>query len=414
MTASISASTAILKRKYKDGVPKLQFKTAKFMAMAANKTDFTGEDYRVALQTENPQGVGASISVAQASVKQGSYFGFTLKRKSYYGVARCTGEAMKAATLSGGGALVDLWSNEMDGISKEVLRSLEIGALGNGTGIIGQIASGQGTSTVTLTKATDAAKFAFGMRVQVIDNATYSPTIRGTTASAEVVGIDRNAGTITIVGNWSTVMTGAQAGDFIIRNGDAAVGGVNTIPAGVKAWIPGGSTPGTWYGVNRNVDPTRLAGQVYDGTGVALEQGLIDMDSLLSVQGMENELTFWTNPRDIRTIKKSLTGKVLYERSSITSRVAGISFQALQFEGDNGSIKIVSHPYVTEGEGMMLHMPSFALNSAGEAPMILDFDSNNFLRQSNEDAYEVRYGVYGEWGCSNPLANVRAINWGTP
>lgn len=412
MTATVTTSQAILKRRYKEGVPKLQFRKTKFMAMVSNKTDFVGDDYAIALETENPQGLGPTIALAQAALEPGKYNRFVINRRRYYGVARIDGEALRAATMRGGGALVDLWTNEMDGVSNQVLVDLEIGAFGNGSGARGQIASGQATATITLTNPTDAAKFALGMLVCAVSDTTLSPTVRGAGASAKIIGIDRTNGTLTTTGNWSTVISGATANDWLVRAGDQAAAGVHKVPAGVKQWIAGGATPGTWAGLNRNADPTRLAGQVFDATGIAMEQALIDMESLLSVQGQENELVFWTNPRDVRQIKKSLTGKTIYDRAQVTAKNGAISFQALQFEGDNGTVKILTNPFVTSGEAGLLHMPSFSLYSAGAAPMILDFDSNNFLRQSNEDAYEVRFGVYGDWGCSNPLANVRAINWG--
>lgn len=412
MTATNATSAAILKRKYKDGVPKLQFTKALFVSTSDNRTDWVGDDFQIALQTAAPQGLGYDVATAQASLAPSKYDAFRITRKEYFGVARVTGQALRTATTQGGGALVDLWTREIDSLTGQFAIELEIGAFGNGSGVRGQIASGQGTNTLQLTVPTDVAKFEVGMRVVGVSDATLSPTVRAAGTSALITGINRATGTLTTSGNWTTVITGLAAGDYLVRAGDQASGGVANIPSGLKQWCVGGATPGTHAGLNRNVDPVRLAGQVYDGAGVPIEQAVMEMDSRLTLQGQANELILWVNPADHTNLKKSLTAKSIYERAEVQSKIADVSFKAIQFEGDYNTIKVLPNVFVAKGESFLVNMKSMHLCSAGAAPMILDMDSNEFLRVSTADAYEVRVGMYGDWGCSNPLSNIRGINFG--
>ena len=114
--ATNALSVAILKRRYASGrVPKANFVDFPFVANCPKKEDFVGDDYAIAIQTENPQGVGNTVAAAQTAAAQGNYVRFLLTRVEYFGVARIKGQALRTATLKGDGAMVDLWKNETDG-----------------------------------------------------------------------------------------------------------------------------------------------------------------------------------------------------------------------------------------------------------------------------------------------------------
>ena len=48
----------------------------------------------------------------------------------------------------------------------------------------------------------------------------------------------------------------------------------------------------------------------------------------------------------------------------------------------------------------------------GPAPQILDFDSNEFLRVTNDDSYEVRVGYYGNYSNAAPAFWNNISNFG--
>lgn len=408
MTATNTLSTAILKRRYAGGkLPKAQF--AEFPAFEAceKKEDFVGDDYVLALQTENPQGVGKTIPDAQGAAAQGTYRRFLLSRVEYFGVARIKGQALRTATTRGDGALVDLWTNEMDGIQRSVLKMLEIFFFGNGNGVLGTVATGVTGNTITLSIAEDINNFDLGARVKFVSDTTFSPTVRG--GEAVVTSINRATGTLTTNANWNTLIVGATNGDSIVRAGDQASGGTNSVPAGLRKWLEGGAAPGTWKGLDRNEDPVRLASQVLDMSGLPMAESIIDLESLVTIQGKTPKKRLIGNPRDFRQVKKTQYGKVMLSSGGGSPT---IGFDGAKWAGDGGEINVLLSPFCPKGNVFLKDMSTFAMYSAGPAPQPLDFDKSDFLRVATDDAYEVRIGLYGDFGERMPVGSIRGTNWG--
>ena len=412
MTATNALSVAILKRRYAGGkVPKANFTDFPFISNVQKKEDWTGDDYAIAIQTENAQGVGPSIADAQSAAAQGNYVRFLLTRKEYFGVVRIKGQALRTATTKGDGAVVDLWKNECDGITQTFLKCLEINGFGTGNGVLGTISTGVTGAAVTLTVVEDVANFDIGMKVKLVSATTLSPTTRAGTAT--ITSVDRAAGTLSLAaGNWDAIITGATNGDSLVRAGDQAVAGTPTVPSGMRQWLIGGATPGTHASLSRNTDPVRLASQSLDMTGLPMSDAIIDLESLISTQGQLTSKKLWAHPRDFRQVKKSLGGKVNFPREKMSSTVAGLSFSAIQWEGDAGTIPMMLSPFCPRQNVFLKDMSTFALYSIGPAPQPLDLDKSDFLRVATDDAYELRIGMYGDWGDDSPVKSARGTNWG--
>lgn len=408
MTATNALSTAILKRRYAGGkLPKAQFAEFPAFNECEKKEDFVGDDYVLALQTENPQGVGTTIALGQTAAAQGAYKRFLLTRLEYFGVARIKGQALRTATTRGDGALVDLWTNEMDGIQRSVLKMLEIFFFGNGNGVLGTVASGEGTPTITLTVAEDVNCFDVGMRVKGVSSTGLSPTVRA--GEAVITAINRATGTLTISGNWTASITALAAGDSLVRSGDQAIAGAASVPAGLRRWLEGGAAPGTWKSLNRDEDPVRLASQSLDMTGLPMAEAITDLESLVTIQGHTPKKKLLGNPRDFRQVKKTQYGKVFISGGGGTPT---IGFDGAKWAGDGGEIGVLLSPFCPKSNVFLKDMSTFAMYSAGPAPQPLDFDKSDFLRVSNDDAYEVRIGLYGDYGERMPVGSARGTNWG--
>lgn len=412
MTATNALSVAILKRRYASGkVPKANFTDFPFVSMVEKKEDFVGDDYSLPIQTENPQGVGTSVAAAQNAAAQGTYVRFLLTRLEYFGVARIKGQALRTATLKGDGAVVDLWKNETDGITQTVLKQLEILGFGTGNGVLGTISTGVTGAAVTLTVVEDVNNFDVGMKVRLVSDTTLSPTTRS--GEATITTIDRALGTLTLAaGNWNAIVIGATNGDSIVRSGDQAASAAAVVPSGMRQWLIGGTSPGTHKGLNRNNDAVRLGSQSLDMTGLPMADAIIDLESLISTQGKLSKKTLWANPRDFRQVKKSQMGKVTFPREKMASTIASISFSAVQWEGDAGMIPMMLSPFCPRNNVFLKDMSTFALYSAGPAPQPLDFDKSDFLRVATDDAYELRIGLYGDYGDDSPVQSARGTNWG--
>lgn len=410
MTATMTLSAAIMRRKYAGGkLPKAQFAEFPVYDAIEKKEDFVGDEYVLALQTENPQGVGPTIPDAQGSASQGIYKKFTLSKLEFFGLARIKGQVLRSATLKGDGALVDLWNNELDGIQKTVLKMLEIFTMGSGNGVLGTISTGVTGATVTLTVVEDVNCFDVGMKVKLVSDTTLSPTVRS--GEATITSINRSAGTLTLAaGNWNSIVTGATNGDSIVRAGCQASGATNTVPAGWRQWLVGGSSPGTWKGLDRNEDPVRTASQVLDMTGLPMAEAVIDLESLITNQGHTPTKRLVVHPRDFRQVKKTQYGKVMLSAGGGTPT---IGFEGTKWAGDGGTIEVLQSPFCPKNNVFLKDFSTYCMASCGPAPMPLDFDKQDMLRLATDDAYEARIGLYGEGGDRMPVNSARGTGWGS-
>ena len=401
--ATIAASVAILKRRYQNGVPKAQFEQFPVYNEIPKDESWTGDDNALPLQIEDPQGVGTTIANAQNAAAQGDYRRFVITRKEYFGVVRIKGQALRAA--KGDGALVDLWSNECAGIDRSVMKMLEIFVFGTGNGVLATVSAGAAGTSWTLSVAEDANNLAYGMKVKLVSDTTLAPTTRVTEVT--ITGINRLAGTVTVSG----AVTAAANGDSIVRSGDQAVAGIAAVPTGWRQWLVGGAAPGTFNGVARNDDPVRLASQALDLTGLPMAEAIIDLDSLITIQGHTGKKRVICNPRDLRQVKKTA-----YAKSMISGGNGGgttIGFSSVDFDLDGGRATTLVSPFCPKGNLFIKDMGSFRMYSAGPAPQPLNFDKLELVRMAADDAYEARIGVYGEFGERSPSTSARGFGWGS-
>lgn len=408
MTANNALSDAVLKRRYEAGVDPAQF--AKFPVFDAitQIKDWDGSDDAFAIETEGPQGVGPSVPAAQAAIAQTRYYRGVVTRKEFFGIVRIKGQTLKTATKKGGGALVDVWTNELDGIEQTVIKHLEVLAMGAGNGVMGTISSGQATATITLTVAEDVNCLSLGMRIQLVSNTTLSPTVRG--GYGFITGLDRAAGTVTLAAAWTTTFSGAAAGDSIIGADEAAIAGENTVPVGWRQWLIGGSTPGTFKGLTRNDDAVRLASQVLDMTGLPMAEAIIDLESLINNQGHNPQLRLICHPRDMRQVKKTLYGKVVFQGGGGTPTVG---FEGANWKSSNGqTIPTLESPFCPRNNVTLKDMSSFAFMSMGGL-MPMNFGTDRMIVLATDDAAESRIGFYGEYREKAPVKSARGTGWGS-
>lgn len=434
-----SAVQAILKTKYPDGsIPQALYKNFPLLALVKKTTNFDGDFRVVALQNERPQGSSSNFAIAQGVAKSGlnggggSYNRFQVYRTRHYGLLRMDGETMKAAVKTSG-ALVDLWNNETDGISTNELNELEFQLFGDGTGTRGIVASVTASVTVgTLTTATftlatpaDVVNFFLGMKLdfKTAVGADVVTTPATTTAGngVYVYGINRQTGVITVTGVGGAVdlvAAAVAAGYKVVRSGDwGATPGVATSGqasgpiVGIQGWIKTPAPLDNFWGLDRTVDPVRLAGQVLSVSGLPMNEALMEGEARVLVQGVGSPDTILVNPLDLQNLKKALGSDIVYDR--VQSNVAGISFKSIQYDGANGPMNIVAAPMCPRNKAFMLQMPSFELSTLGAAPQMLDWDNNDYLRVNDNDQYEVRFGHYGQFLCNNPGANIILTGFGT-
>ena len=429
----LSNAEKIVKFLYPDyTVPRELRKTNPFYAMLAKKTNFVGKSVEVPLTINTTQGGGATFGTAKTANEQNyaysdTYKSFTLTRKSDYSLATIGGEAMKAAVMDEG-AMVDLFQDTIDLAMMTAMRSIARNLFRDGCAWAGKVGSVSG-SEITLLTASDAFNFDLGMRVEVFSSTTYlmdgtvAITTPGVTARY-VTAVDRKAGKITLNDVSGPVAANqyiARAGDRTASTSDATVFTNSRVITGVSQWIAGsaagaatGTTAGAQfqaaiYGVTRTSDKTALAGNSLDCTAAAPDEAIIQLVSDVAAEGGRPDHCFM-NPRDFAALNKFLGSRTVYDRA-VSIEDADIGFQSIVLMGDTGPVKCVSDINVPQSQIFALQLDTWDLFSLNAAPHILDYDRNQFLRVSDDDAYQIRIGSYANLRCKAPAFNGRGYNY---
>ena len=414
--ADLTTSAAILKQLYQNGdVPQELYRNNNFVQWVPKQENFKGKPEIIAVNTETTQGGSANFTSALANLKGGAYSQFQVNRVKDYSIARIDGEAYLAAD-GDSGSLVNLWKREMDLAMLAGVRQLGIMAFRSGTGSRGRISAGSNVATnqVTLATISDITNFAIGMPVNA--SAADGGATRNASAVEVIAGIDRVNGTLTSTSvTWATVIAAIAASDFLYRNGDAANGGTNVTFTGMGGWIPGGTTPGTLFSLNRNTDPVALAGQLFNASAFPIEEAVIEAIARTGVEGGQPD-TIILHPREKATLVKSLETKTRYNKegtAKLAQHDAAVGFDVVEFESDYGGISIISDMNCPRNSGWLLQKDTWFLGSIGKAPRIQDFDSLQMIRVSTEDSLEVRIFTYGQFVCRAPRWNTQISNLGT-
>jgi hypothetical protein len=409
MTATIVGSQAALKVLYPNGeLPKSIHDTFETLKRFKKETDFVGELAYVPIQNANPQGSSAVFSTAQENIQQGNYLRAALKRVQHHGVARVTGEAAEAAVKSEG-ALVDLWDNETRGIATTEMSTLATYIFGTGDGVLGQILSGSGTTTLQLTATANMNYFELGMTLRAVSAKGLSPTVRAQAQRAVVTGINRRLRTLTFAATFDSLATGVVDGDYLVRSGDQATTTRNVV-TGMDAYIADSTgLPGVLNELDRDADPVRLAGQAIDYTGWAHEDAVVDASAQAGFQGIGYPNVLICNNIEVANMKKHLGAKIIYNDGGGKAKH---SFSGVSIDGEAGPIEILPDPFCPRNKAFLVKMDCFSLFSLKAAPHLNKFDGMDFMRRPDADAYEVRFVFYGNVKCKNAGPHVKLENFG--
>ncbi len=393
-TLNATAMNAALKELY-DGqvVENLVYSDNPLLAMLPKKTDFGGKYKPIPIITGVSQGRSATFATAQANQTAALIESFLLTRVSDYSIATIDNQTMlasatdKMAFLEGVKVLVD-------GAIQSAALSLSGALFRDGTGTIGAITSIT-SGVIVLTDPNSVTQFEVNMTLQA--NATSGGTPRA--ALGYIIAVNRSAGTVTV----SDTALGASAGspsgwapaDSLLVQGDN-----NAKVSGLLAWLPVSSPSATpFFNVDRSQDPTRLAGIRFNGTSQPIEEALIDASNLVAREGGRPKKCFMSYA-SFSALEKSLGSKIQYVDAK---GPANVGFRGIMINGANTQIECFPDRSCPGQTAFLLDMRSWALNSLGEAPMILRYgDGLEMLRVYNADAGEVRVGYYANLGCNAP------------
>ena len=395
MALDLTSFDFALKEYYTDDkVMDLVYKDNPLLALCPKREDFYGDLLPIPTIYGNPQGRSATFADAQANKTSTKGVKYNLTRVSDYGLADIDNETL-LASQSNKGAWLEARTTEIDGIINSLSRSLGVAMYRDSGGSIG-VTGSISTVTVTLSNLDEVTNFEVGMEIAAGPNKDGSSLRTGT---ATITGVDRDAGTLTTDSNWTSQITSFTAGDYLFVDGDATAK-----LSGLDDWIPASAPTSTaFFGVDRSVDATRLGGVRVTGTGLPIEEALINLASRIAREGGSPDYCF-LNFDKYSDLEKALGSKVQYIDVKGT---ANIMFQGIQINGPKGVIKVMPDRNALPDVAFMVQMNTLCLYSLGKAPRVLNTDGLSMLRLGASDGLEVRWGYYAQFGVRAPGWNGR-------
>jgi len=407
-------------RKYPKGIGPDLFPLAALLSEVEKDESWTGEGSYKTLRTSTSAGASSTWANAMANQQPGSLDRFFIAADKYeYSLGQIANEAI--AKAKDAGAVADVVDGETQSAMHSLSMGLSVGLHGNGGGAVAAATAVSTTNiandTVTLKYGSDGARFQKYMWFQAAkDDGAFYVTAQGALAGtlgsgakAQVLGVNFNpGGTTTVVFDrnlvtaWGAIgATGNFAsGWFLFRDGDYA----NKFP-GVDAWnppgVPGTTTytdvlgnactiPATFKGVNRALDPQRLAGLRYSAGGISKEEAIIQASYLLPSFGIKGEMLCVANFQDVMKLQLTLRAKATLPSKEDPS----MGFASVTLDGPTGKIRVLGDVYRQEGSFKLFRKPAFKLVTAGPIGFLKDLNGKMLMINPNADGVYFRAGCY--------------------
>lgn len=405
MAVTTSTVAYLLKRLYAQRqIENSVYKDNPLFAMCPKSGGFTGALEVHAVRYRDSLGRNPAFATAQtlAQSAAGATAGvqFLLTRVKNYQVYTLETEAILAGRDDRGSLLRTLTS-EVDSALNNIGRDVAKDMYRDGSGLQVQATA---LNTLTLTVGEAVTNFEAGMTI--VGSATKDSILLGTPTGAVIASVDRSAGTITLASNPDTL----TATSFLYIASDrqtAAQTQANYIKiSGMEAWNPATapSAGESFFGADRSIDSTRLAGMRIDVSALNPEEGLVTALSIHAREGGDPDNIFMSY-LDSRNIQNALGSKVETEYMQI----GDIGFSTIRVTGPKGDVRIVPDQNCPVNVGRQLKLSAIELHYLGDMFNMLDLDGSRLSREGAADRFEGRISMYGNMRVFQPIQLARLV-----
>lgn len=390
MATELSDVDFLYKEKYIDNLVDVATRMHPTLNMMERKGGFNGRQENHSVKYGNPQGIGSTIALAQAAIRETKGVDFTYARKFRFGVLRLNGDAM-AASEGRDGALMDLLSMAADSMLSELGDAAGFDLMaGEGNGIRGQRLS-ISSNTVTLTGAHTARNFKVGMLVGASANSDGSSPHTGSTY---VTAVDIANNTVTL--NSAAGITLFANSDYLFRVGDP-----DKCFTGMEQFIPLTApvlSSDSFRTVDRGVYPELLAGVRLADTGYLPEDAAGYVATLIQATSGKRPTHCALNPIVFHGVARRANAKREYLKGS----TAEIGFEAITVWTSAGPIKMYADPDVPMNRGRVLTMKDWVWRHLEGWIHVIQKDGLYSMRLADDDGVEIRHKSAGDTLCKDP------------
>ena len=393
---NMTSFSSALKILYPDSLEEVWFPEAPFLAWVPKAYDFEGASRQSNAMFSGIRG-STDFSTALNGKSTPSLAKFNVTRKKDYVLGSIDNETMMASQ-SNKGAIAKAIKTQVDAAGYEFGRSMAVQVWGDGSGVRGVALTIAAGPVVTLTDRRDCVKFEVGM---VIENKSAAGVIYAGTFLVTALDIDLGTVTLTLQGG----AVAPIATDLFARQGDFLAGvGQSNCMSGVFSWIPVASPTATpFFGVDRSLNPVRLAGGRVKGGAKTIEEVIFDSLARGRTNGGKFD-TVWMNSERASELQKSMQAKAFVDVQSAGK--AKVGFQGFNLITSSGNITVLDDPTCPYAFGLLSRRDAWEFATLGDAPHFAEEDGRRFLRESASDGIEFRLKMYGNLICQRPVDNV--------
>lgn len=410
--ATASNQVAALKELYdnpSEYLKDLVYKQNPFLALVPkdeSPSGFAGKYIPVPIIYSTNQGRSHSFSDAQDNQTPTSDVSFFVYRISDYSIATITNELLEA-TKGDAGAFVDQAKLQVDGAFRTITNNIALELFGSGTASRGQIGAYSNISaaiTITLANIQQIVNFEVGMTLRA--SATDGGAVSDDTAVVD--SVNRSTGVMTLTCSDASPDSEWAVDSYLSVDGDLPTAGASSTSSfralsGLAAWLPSSSPASndSFWGVNRSLDPTRLAGCRFDASDQTIEEGLTNALAFVAREGGNPDMCI-IDFASYAALVNSLGAKVQYVQMKHDE--VEVAFDGIVFQSAYGKVTVLADRSCPPQTAYLLTMSTWKLRSLGKVPHILTYGMEGLegLRVGSADAMEVRIGYYGNLICCAP------------
>lgn len=346
---------------------------------------------------------GVSSSTAATDSGYNRDINFTVTRVKNYAMYTLEQELL-LASRGDKAAFVQAATQLIDGTLQTLRNDFGRDLYGDSGGWLCQATTVAGTA---FTVGEGITQIEVGMAL--VGASSKTAAIRGTTSAVPMIvtSVNRSAGTFVVDANTDSVATG----DYLWIAGDRPTSAITAYSsrlkiAGMDAWNPitAPTSGDAFFGVDRSVDVTRLAGQRLDISALQPEEGYITALAALAREDGDPSHIF-TSFTDEKNLKLALGSRVDAEYT----QVGEVGFESIRLRGPMGTVKVYADRNAPVGYARILTLNTWELKHLG------DFINNGdamgdggMAREYRADRYEGRFSFYGNLLCYKPSANMVA------
>lgn len=328
---------------------------------------------------------------------------FTVTRQKNYAMYTIEQELLLAASGDRASFVKGL-TQLVDGTLQTLKNDFGRDIYGDGSGSIGQLTLVAGT---TFTVGDAITQIEVGMELVVSTGSTKTAILRNSGTGCYVTSVNRSAGTFVVNANTDSAATG----DWLFIKGDRQVAAITANSqylkiSGLDGWNPvtAPSAGESFFGVDRSVDVTRLAGQRLDISSLQPEEGYITALAALAREDGDPSHIF-TSFTDEKNLKLALGSRVDAEYTA----VGDVGFESIRLRGPNGTVKVYADRNAPVGYARVLTLDTWEFRHLGDLVNKGDAAGDGGMaREYQADRFEGRMATYGNALCYKPSANMVA------